>query len=38
MSGPKAGRGLRPTALRRWTGRPQLKRDPLGGTNDAPGD
>ena len=29
---PLAGHGLRPTALRRWAGRPQLKRDPLGRT------
>src|SRR6266571_3560675 len=28
---PLAGRGLRPPALRRRAGRPQLKRDPLGG-------
>ena len=28
---PLAGHGLRPTALRRRAGRPQLKRDPLGG-------
>ena len=27
---PLAGHGLRPTALRRRAGRPQLKRDPLG--------
>ena len=27
---PLAGHGLRPTALRRRVGRPQLKRDPLG--------
>ena len=27
---PLAGHGLRPTPLRRRTGRPQLKRDPLG--------
>ena len=30
---PLAGHGLRPTALRRRAGRPQLKRDPLGGTH-----
>src|SRR5438094_9738564 len=29
---PLAGHGLRPTALRRRAGRPQLKRDPLGGS------
>jgi len=28
---PLAGHGLRPTPLRRRAGRPQLKRDPLGG-------
>jgi len=28
---PLAGHGLRPTALRQLAGRPQLKRDPLGG-------
>ena len=28
---PLAGHGLRPTPLRRRVGRPQLKRDPLGG-------
>ena len=28
---PLAGHGLRPTPLRRQVGRPQLKRDPLGG-------
>jgi len=28
---PLAGHGLRPPALRRRAGRPQLKRDPLGG-------
>jgi len=28
---PLAGHGLRPAALRRRAGRPQLKRDPLGG-------
>jgi uncharacterized protein (TIGR02118 family) len=32
------GRTQESPTLRRWTGRPQLKRDPLGGTNDAPGD
>jgi hypothetical protein len=29
---PLAGHGLRPAALRRLAGRPQLKRDPLGST------
>jgi len=35
---PLAGHGLRPTPLRRRAGRPQLKRDPLGGRTrgDAP--
>jgi len=32
---PLAGHGLRPTALRRRAVRPQVKRDPLGGTLDA---
>ena len=27
---PLAGHGLRPSPLRRWASRPQLKRDPLG--------
>jgi len=30
---PWRGHGLRPTPLRRRAGRPQLKRDPLGGTD-----
>ena len=32
---PLAGHGLRPTALRRRARRPQLKRDPLGGSGVA---
>ena len=32
---PLAGHGLRPTALRRRTGRPQLKLDPLGSAGEA---
>ena len=27
---PCRARGVRPLLLRRWAGRPQLKRDPLG--------
>ncbi|PYP23240.1 MAG: hypothetical protein DMD55_17820 [Gemmatimonadetes bacterium] len=32
---PLAGHGLRPTTLRRRAGRPQLKRDPLGGATQS---
>jgi uncharacterized protein (DUF1330 family) len=34
---PLAGHGRRPTALRRRTSRPQLKRDPLDGSQHDPG-